>query len=75
MWNLEERRVTSPHPVNGDDAEQGYHDEAGSPLLGPSPEAYVAEETGADQCQEKHNAEHDLSCQPHPTALGEGDDG
>ena len=66
--------MPSPQPVNGNDAQQGYHEEAGSPLLGPSPEAYVAEEAGADQGQEKHDAEHDLSCQPHPTALGEGND-
>jgi len=67
--------VPSPQPVNGDDAQHDYHEEAGSPLLGLSLEAYVAEETAADQAQDKYDAEHDLSCQPHPTALDEGNDG
>lgn len=67
--------MPSPQPVNGDDAQRDYHKEAGSPLLGLSPEAYVAEEAAADQGQDKYDAEHDLSCQLHPTALGEGNDG
>lgn len=53
--------MPSPHPVNGDDAQHGYHEEAGSPLLGLSFEANVSEEAGADQTQDKHDADHNLS--------------
>jgi len=67
--------VPSPQPVNGDDAQHDYHEESGSPLLGLSLEAYVPEEAAANQCQDKHDAEHNSSCQLHPTALGEGNDG